>query len=299
MNLYTRSYNPDWNRVVLMAVETCDKLSEDVTNDTLFKIILHEKGEIRLSDAAGSYTVKTPSLIILSDKEVSGFETVKNGSNRILYFNPTVVREEFTLEDLYGDVYEETFGKTIYQDYLLVRDFFKTIGLENKIFPLGMNEMIRVKNLIELTERELTLQYDGLWPCRSRSFLLELLFYVKYIFSLKDEHKEISEDEEIFLEISDYLNEHLGDDISLDDITGNFNINRNKLNSIFVSKTSKTWLNYLVDLRIDMAKSILSNTEIPIGEVSARVGYTDSNYFTKIFKKQTGCTPSLYRKHNS
>ena len=54
-----------------------------------------------------------------------------------------------------------------------------------------------------------------------------------------------------------------------------------------------------MDLRIDMAKIILANTELPVSEVAGRVGYSDSNYFTKIFKKMTGSTPSAFRNSNS
>ena len=52
---------------------------------------------------------------------------------------------------------------------------------------------------------------------------------------------------------------------------------------------------YLLTLRMDLAKVMLTNTELPINEIASRVGYPDAGYFAKIFKHVTGKTPSLYR----
>ena len=52
---------------------------------------------------------------------------------------------------------------------------------------------------------------------------------------------------------------------------------------------------YLLNLRLDLAKVMLTNTELPINEISSRVGYPDANYFAKLFKNVTGRTPSQYR----
>jgi AraC family L-rhamnose operon regulatory protein RhaS len=240
-----------------------------------------------------------PSMAIISEEDVSEYKTLKKGSNTVLYFKPSVVRDEFTIEDLNSGKFEETMGMTVYQDYLLIRDFFAIKEPEKKIFNLSLNEFNKVKGLIESIEKELTMQHDGFWPCRSRSYLMELLFFTEFLWQAFEGNKGIlSEDDTTFSLITEYLNEHFSDEISLESLTKKFNINRNKLNSIFLYNTSKTCLNYLMDLRIDMAKIILSNTGIPISEVAGRVGYSDSNYFTKIFKKQTGFTPSAYRISN-
>ena len=55
-------------------------------------------------------------------------------------------------------------------------------------------------------------------------------------------------------------------------------------------------MNYFINMRLQLAKIILSETEVPIGEISARVGYNDMNYFTRLFKKRVGVTPSQFRQ---
>ena len=53
---------------------------------------------------------------------------------------------------------------------------------------------------------------------------------------------------------------------------------------------------YIIFKRIDEAKKLLTSTNIPVSVVSARVGYDNFAYFTKIFKDKTGMTPNEYRK---
>ena len=43
------------------------------------------------------------------------------------------------------------------------------------------------------------------------------------------------------------------------------------------------------------AEELLRQTDIPVREIAPRVGYTDANYFTKVFKRHCGCTPTDYR----
>ena len=59
--------------------------------------------------------------------------------------------------------------------------------------------------------------------------------------------------------------------------------------------TGQTFLEFFTAYRIEKAKRRLCSTEMSVSEVGRSVGYPDSNYFTKVFKRATGCTPSAYR----
>ena len=50
MNLYTKSYDPNWGRIVEMVVKKNGKLAENLKDKNVFKLILHEKGEIKLNN---------------------------------------------------------------------------------------------------------------------------------------------------------------------------------------------------------------------------------------------------------
>ena len=147
-------------------------------------------------------------------------------------------------------------------------------------------------------DNQLKGQRDGFWPCRSRSFLMEILHLIVYSYFLispeTDENEETYEQEK-FAEIAEYLEQNLSEPITLEMLTKQFAINRNKLNAIFEKQASMTCLNYLLKLRMDLAMILLSKTELPVGEIGARVGFPDPNYFTKVFKSKTGKTPTKYR----
>ena len=52
---------------------------------------------------------------------------------------------------------------------------------------------------------------------------------------------------------------------------------------------------YMADYRVEKAKELLSNPVISVKEAGEKSGYRDANYFTKVFKRVTGFTPSEYR----
>jgi AraC-like DNA-binding protein len=64
----------------------------------------------------------------------------------------------------------------------------------------------------------------------------------------------------------------------------------------FKRDTGMTITAYQQNVRIHQAKHLLKNESIPIEEVSWMVGYEDSSYFTRIFKRDTGHTPSQFRE---
>ena len=59
--------------------------------------------------------------------------------------------------------------------------------------------------------------------------------------------------------------------------------------------TGRTFLEFITAYRMERAKQRLTSTELTVSEVGRAVGYPDPNYFTKVFKKYEGCTPSAYR----
>ena len=59
---------------------------------------------------------------------------------------------------------------------------------------------------------------------------------------------------------------------------------------------SKLLTNYVNHIRIEKAKDMLMNTNRKASEISASVGYDNTNYFYRIFKKITGVSPTMYRK---
>ena len=63
----------------------------------------------------------------------------------------------------------------------------------------------------------------------------------------------------------------------------------------FKEETGENFIEYVTKVRIEKAKEFLAQPDISIKEAGIRSGYTDPNYFSRIFKKQTDMTPSEYK----
>lgn len=294
MRLCTECHWDGWDRIVDIFPERCDKLPEYINDNENYKIIILEKGALEIRNGNEFCTVKAPALIQLSQKDKPDYCVLMNIKAFILFFNPTVIREEFVFDKLDSGEFEKTWGSSFYQDYVLIRDFAEAT-LAERVNELTLNSLKRLKELYMSTEKELTEQRDGFWPCRSRSYLMELLYYIEYTFYVNSSEEETPGQDDFAL-ITDYMNEHIEDQITLDTITKKFAINRNKLNELFMKQSSMTCMSYLQKLRLDLGKILLTKTELPVSEISMRVGYPDPNYFTKLFKKTEGMTPTQFRK---
>ena len=66
---------------------------------------------------------------------------------------------------------------------------------------------------------------------------------------------------------------------------------------LFKQCFDRSFVTYLTDLRVDKAKELLSDVVVNIKDISTKVGYRDSNYFAKVFKRVVGMTPSDYRSY--
>ena len=92
-----------------------------------------------------------------------------------------------------------------------------------------------------------------------------------------------------------YINAHYGDsDISVGSIAAYLNISEGHLSRIFKKETGQTVLEYLTGRRIEAAKALLADCRVRVNETAYRVGYKDVTYFSAVFKKIVGVSPSEY-----
>lgn len=83
--------------------------------------------------------------------------------------------------------------------------------------------------------------------------------------------------------------------ISLDSAAEAAGISPGRLSRLFVEETGRGFSEFLTDIRMDRARELLSRPDISIKEAAAASGYPDANYFARLFKKETGLTPSAFR----
>lgn len=96
--------------------------------------------------------------------------------------------------------------------------------------------------------------------------------------------------------VKDYLSHHYPEPLTLTTVAEFFRINPNYLCERFKQHTGEHFVSFLTRLRIEQAKRLLSDVTVKAYEVSYRVGYEDPTYFSKVFKKRVGVTPTEYRQ---
>lgn len=97
--------------------------------------------------------------------------------------------------------------------------------------------------------------------------------------------------------IVDYIQTHFTEPISIVDVAHYFQLDRRKLTYLFEKEMGMSPNYYLTELRMQKAKFLLHTSNLSIAQIAEKVGYLDNFYFSRIFKKQYGFSPSDFRKH--
>lgn len=125
---------------------------------------------------------------------------------------------------------------------------------------------------------------------------LTYINYLKNTIKKLDEYRK-KELRGLIAKAINYIDENYKQNISLDDVAKEINMSYHYFSKFFKDSTGKNFVDYLTELRIEKSKKILKDSRVNIKEVCYEVGYNDPNYFSKIFKKITGITPTDYRNH--
>lgn len=107
---------------------------------------------------------------------------------------------------------------------------------------------------------------------------------------LRAENFEFSTDE-----IVKYLSENITSNISLDKLAEHFHFGKTYLCVQFKKKTGKSIIDYFLDIKISKSKTLLRETKDTIAQISDMLGFGSPEYFSRIFKKRTGYSPTEFR----
>ena len=124
----------------------------------------------------------------------------------------------------------------------------------------------------------------------------ELRDLLHRLFEIEEEAPAAVTPFEISLRV--WLHHHYAEDITLEDAAESMNMSPFYFSRQIKAATEKTFLEYLTGYRMEKARKRLLSTELPVSDIGRTVGYSDSNYFTKVFKRTFGCTPTAYRQEN-
>lgn len=178
---------------------------------------------------------------------------------------------DFLLEDSRGE--ESTFRAKLFKELILV---------EREVEAYA-----QVKGEEQDPQIILTCSHDKVSAC-----------FKEYMNGLYESAEGLKEEvySDIITEAKQLINASFNKDISLDFISRKVNISPYYFSKIFKEETGENFIDYLTRMRIEQAREMLKKKEYSIKEVCLKVGYKDPNYFSRLFKKQVGMTPTEYRE---
>ena len=91
---------------------------------------------------------------------------------------------------------------------------------------------------------------------------------------------------------------YMESEITLDDVCSALGVSNSYFSSIFKKEMGKSFISYLTDYRMDIAAEMILNTTEKSYTIAEKVGYLDANYFSYVFKKRFGMSPSKYRNEH-
>jgi len=270
-------------------------LTEMISNDR-YRIILVENGTGILNINGQRIAFISPVLFCINEEDFIELEKGVNIVSKSFYIHPQFINDALTFENIRGMTDELTL--TDRQDRCLFKPFIERnsdyVGQLN-IEPAAAQ---RISRLLDSINQEINSQIDWYWPCRARSYFLELLLILEriYITPKSKEKISLSDSLDTIDEIILYLHTHYEHKITISKLCKLFNINRTTLQEEFQSVTGLPVITYLIKLRIKLSLLMLKDTEITIAEIIERTGFSDGAHFNKMFRKYTGYSPTEYRQ---
>lgn len=214
-------------------------------------------------------------------------ETIVPAGNIVLY-RP----KEFQKYEYYGENKTEVYW--IHFTGSEVKNILRSYGFQDnkRVFSVGSSmEYERVFKRIILELQRCQVNYEEML-----TLLLRHLFII-FERELKREHIVKNEylDREMDIAVS-FFNENYNRDISIEEYASSRGMSVSWFIRNFKKYTGQTPMQFIVSLRINNAQILLETTEYSINEISSIVGYENQLYFSRLFRKQKGYSPTEYRK---
>lgn len=105
-----------------------------------------------------------------------------------------------------------------------------------------------------------------------------------------------NDDKNIIAKAVNFANSNFNRDISLQTISDHVHLSKNYFVNLFKKETGESFIKYLTKVRVEKAKALLRSSDTKTNEVAQQVGIEDPRYFTKVFKKVSGFTPTEYKE---
>lgn len=234
------------------------------------EIILVTEGHAIIEINGYDYEVKKGDVVVYNPYDIHSEKSINSKSFEFVFF----AIDKFEIKNLKKNCLVPDDCKRIY-----------STGESYDMLHLILNRM-----LTEIDEKKR--YYGEILKELSRTALMYIIRVI-----LADEHpiNPYYTDNTLNLAL-EYIENNISGDLSLDTIAANCFVSKYYLSHLFAGYKNMSIGRYVLECRINNAKDLLVATDKKVAEIGEMVGFNDSGYFCKVFKKEAGCTPLEYRK---
>ncbi|GKX29116.1 hypothetical protein SH1V18_15960 [Vallitalea longa] len=235
------------------------------------------------------YLLTHPSLRISCEpkfKSPMNSNQILDNENKLLE-NILILNESSSLiivKDYVDYLYEQDYSLDTIKQYV-----YDMLIFIKKSICIKINKSLQ--NTLSINVNYKTQLKDILSKSSLYCFLQE---QVIYFISLLKQHNAIPCDS-VIDRVCNYINNNYMNNISLKQVSNKVNLSSHYLSKLFKEQKLVTFSDYLSQVRINKSKELLKNTDLAINVIGLKVGYNDSNYFTRAFKNSESITPKDYR----
>lgn len=296
--------------------EECVKAIQDIMNQTERRtdwFIAVGKSADRLSMLGHSYrtAVRANSFRYLYDGHILDYQSLEaqkeNPSDscredsvqlrnvNINALNPAILQKFLSsglaeevddfIRDYFNAIGQEPMGSLVFRNYVVLNVRFSVLSFLKK---LGCDD-----SEISGQEMENIMGETGKTIEAAVAYCGKIL---KKAIALRDENAGDQNRSVLKLAVDFIDHNYMDEEISLNKAAHVANVSANHFSALFSQNMGQTFTEYLTDLRMSKAKELLRCTAMRSSEIAGEVGYKDAHYFSYLFKKTQGMTPSEYRK---
>ncbi len=240
----------------------------------------------------GSYSIsRQRSEVYVLEYVISGNGTIiQNGQTYIAAAGEVYLLHKGTKHHYYSSKEDPWVKIWMNLKGTLIEHLLEVYPLEQVVYPC--NEQIR--DYFNSFHQELTSKKPPHDIQKSCSLLLHGIISSLYFGSLIQHQQEPDE----VLKMKRYLDQHVLDSVNLEDLSNHFFKSKAQIIRQFKKTYGITPYAYLLESKLQYAKKLLTQTNVPIKEIAARLQFADEHYFSTYFKQIEMISPSQYRSNS-
>ena len=258
-----------------------------------------KNGELCMEENGIRYTLKRGDFFLLQPGLIhSGFKKACCDYFYIHFKHPDICEINKSSDEILQDIDLNRSGYLAGNLISAVKNQIETCYIPKLYHVSNGNTLAYLLYMLEGAVEDYN-RKDECYKSLASSKLIELIIRVSREYTDANPGKTKSSYPKAFIKcqvLLDYLNNEYHQKINSQDIQERFEANYAYLNRVFHRMTGHTIINYLNLVRVKKASELIENTDINFSEIGYLVGIDDAYYFSKIFKKYIGLSPTQYRK---